>query len=164
MECIGRSRCQAATADCAGMWPRRHELRRNQGAWGAPVSRCIRPGVRTTAAAATSDGLHAQEAGTRALHMHSASARLQSRASRLANGPVVALPSMPTPLWRSVRLVASEPRGDGGARPARHEPRIGLLSKGVDWRVRYGRLQRARMRVVWVMVRAGLTGWCRPLR
>ena len=35
MECIGRSRCQAPATDCAAAWPRRHELRRNQGGSGA---------------------------------------------------------------------------------------------------------------------------------
>jgi len=74
------------------------------------------------------------------------------------------LPSMPTPLRRSVRLVASEPRGDGGARDVRRD--LNRHWFGFE-RYRLARVTAglgARMRIVWVMVRTGLTGWCRPLR
>lgn len=96
---------------------------------------------------------------------HAALAGLKSCTSRTANRPVVALPSVPRPLRRSVRLVASAPRGDGGTRNVgRAMNRVGLVLKDVDWRVRYTAGLCARTRNAWVMVRAGLTGWCRPLR
>jgi len=43
------------------MWPRRHELRRNQGASAAPVA-LDSPAASRPEAAATSDGLAAPEA------------------------------------------------------------------------------------------------------